>query len=561
MYISYYMRRDLKRLGLMLLLLAAAVGVWFWLNEGMKPALKRAEALSEGEPANACATLDSIPPRWWWHPERRARHALFYSKARDRLLVDMRSDSLILPAVEYYSLWGPDHYAMQSYYYAGRVDQNAGNPARAYAYFTFADRLADSLGDYHMGGLIARSLADSYAEVANYPMALEYALKSYQLFASANSNAHANYALYELALLFNSLADYQSSLDYSHRALSHYEEVRDSAMCNLCLLSISHSNIQLGRVAESKAALLRIRELENFHESPDWMMDYAYICAYKGKADSATYYIKNSSRLLATYSDSLSYFYRKSMVESVLEDHKSALDSYSTAISISNKRMRKALGTPIESIHSDYLEMKSQDLLTTLNRRGKQLMVIVALVVLLSIATIYFLRRREKKHQEQINEYINQADVIALALRQRESSLQEQSERIKTLLIEKFNWANRFSETLFVYRGTKKEQEKLYRTIKSTFEEFASTEHTQKTLEPIINESYNGLMSQLREELPDLREVDFQLICFLLLGFPSYTICVILSLEKDQLYNRISRLRRRLSSSESEVAKNLLLKL
>ena len=151
--------------------------------------------------------------------------------------------------------------------------------------------------------------------------------------------------------------------------------------------------------------------------------------------------------------------------------------------------------------------------------------------------------------------------MIARALQQRENRLQEQSERIKSLLSDKFVWTNRFSETLFVYRGSKKEQEKLYHAIKNSFEELASTEYAQKYLEPVIDEGNNGLMRQLRKELPDLREVDFQLICFLLLGFPSYTICVILSLEKEQLYNRISRLRRRLSSSESDTAKSLLLKL
>ena len=93
------------------------VGGGWWLAALLtERELLRVEALSEEEPEQALQRLEELSPRLWWSAEHRARRALLYSRALDRNYIDLESDSLIRPAVEYYRLSGEPRYHMMAAY-------------------------------------------------------------------------------------------------------------------------------------------------------------------------------------------------------------------------------------------------------------------------------------------------------------------------------------------------------------------------------------------------------------------------------------------------------------
>ena len=70
-------------------------------------------------------------------------------------------------------------------------------------------------------------------------------------------------------------------------------------------------------------------------------------------------------------------------------------------------------------------------------------------------------------------------------------------------------------------------------------------------LEEILDADCDGVMTKLREEFPSWKEEDFLLYSFAASGFSSTTISTLMGKEKSVIYNRIWRLKGRISNSDS----------
>ena len=75
--------------------------------------------------------------------EEKALYSLLWSMALDKNYIDVKSDSLIAPAVKYYSRHGIKQHRFLAYYYAGRVFENAGEYNDALTYYMKAEQSID----------------------------------------------------------------------------------------------------------------------------------------------------------------------------------------------------------------------------------------------------------------------------------------------------------------------------------------------------------------------------------------------------------------------------------
>lgn len=75
--------------------------------------------------------------------EEKALYSLLWSMALDKNYIDVKSDSLIAPAVKYYSRHGSKQHRFLAYYYAGRVFENAGEYNDALTYYMKAGQSID----------------------------------------------------------------------------------------------------------------------------------------------------------------------------------------------------------------------------------------------------------------------------------------------------------------------------------------------------------------------------------------------------------------------------------
>lgn len=86
--------------------------------------LDEAEAKLETQPDSAFIALDSLDRSLLGTKELRARHALLYTIALEKVGMEITSDSIINIAVEYYTLSGNEAMARKALYYKNLINQN-----------------------------------------------------------------------------------------------------------------------------------------------------------------------------------------------------------------------------------------------------------------------------------------------------------------------------------------------------------------------------------------------------------------------------------------------------
>ena len=93
--------------------------------------LTEVESYIEEHPDSALVVLEKIDVSELSGKEERAKHALLYSMALDKNYIDKTDFEVLQPAIDYYEDNGSATDKLRTYYYQGRIYQNAGNDALA----------------------------------------------------------------------------------------------------------------------------------------------------------------------------------------------------------------------------------------------------------------------------------------------------------------------------------------------------------------------------------------------------------------------------------------------
>lgn len=104
--------------------------------------LARAESLMQEHPDSALSIIESIDASTIHSRSLKASYALRYSQALDKNAIFLTSDSILIPAIDYYSENGSTQEKMLTMYYHGRIFMNAGNYSQAIISFIEAAQLA-----------------------------------------------------------------------------------------------------------------------------------------------------------------------------------------------------------------------------------------------------------------------------------------------------------------------------------------------------------------------------------------------------------------------------------
>lgn len=98
----------------------------------------------------------------------RSRFLLLYSIALDKNRIDVKSDSLIAPVLEYYSGKKECHHKLQALYYAARVQENNGDYSAAMEYLAQAEPILHTSKDKNLAALTYASKGRIYSKMLDY---------------------------------------------------------------------------------------------------------------------------------------------------------------------------------------------------------------------------------------------------------------------------------------------------------------------------------------------------------------------------------------------------------
>ncbi|MBR5432429.1 MAG: hypothetical protein IK119_08660 [Bacteroidales bacterium] len=161
-----------------------------------------------------------------------------------------------------------------------------------------------------------------------------------------------------------------------------------------------------------------------------------------------------------------------------------------------------------------------------------------------------FYHQLDKKKDEDLLRMQELADRIQEQLREKDSEIEALKNEFASTYKTQFETIGSLIEQALGPKSEQKRQEDLLAAAHKAVEDFTDPARQQEREEQ-INLRTDNIMAHLREDFPSLKEQDFQLLSFVIIGFDATIISIILDITPGTFYTRKSRLRGRIYSSGS----------
>lgn len=363
--------------------------------------LLQADSLANVNPDSSIALLESLEKRMASEPEAiKMYYELLRIKAADKAYIPHKTDSLIIPIVDYYEKTGDQDRLSEAYYYAGRIYRDLGDAPRAISYF-LKSKETDSK---KINPAIYAQIGEIYFDQSLYPEALQMYGEAYKLDSIANDTVGMILDLRDIA--------------FAHR-MQHHAEITLKTLLqaeHLALLSDDKEMISLvssqlagfySRNGEEDEALKQIEKTLPDAGGADMFSiydTYANILLKRGEMDEARAYFEQMllSDDLQIQVDAYSGLTQLAGIEHRAKDALRYFNKYRLLSDSLNKVTAAESVNRMNALYN-YQQYKQEAADLKIQNQRKQMLLVgllCASIVLLTIIMAYFsIRRLQMKHR------------------------------------------------------------------------------------------------------------------------------------------------------------------
>ena len=177
-------------------------------------AISQVESYIEERPDSALVVLEQIDPSVLSGKEEKAKHALLYSMALDKNFVDKTDFEVLQPAIDYYKDNGSATDKLRTYYYQGRIYQNAGNDALAMECFVNAISKGGTSNDLQTLAKVYYAQSKIYYSLYEWDNAMECIQKAATLYKDSGLYHYYTDCLILIINGYTIKEDYDSASSY-----------------------------------------------------------------------------------------------------------------------------------------------------------------------------------------------------------------------------------------------------------------------------------------------------------------------------------------------------------
>ena len=163
------------------------------------PELDTADSLMEQRPDSALALLRRIDTLRLTSRHDRARYAMLLSMALDKNYIDLKDFHVLQPAIDYYEDHGTPTEQMRTFYYQGRIYDNAGNMSKALQTFLKALEKGKESNDTLTRARAYFAQLDPNLQLMSFDKAIEAGKKAAYYFQKAGRTDSYAHCLIDIA--------------------------------------------------------------------------------------------------------------------------------------------------------------------------------------------------------------------------------------------------------------------------------------------------------------------------------------------------------------------------
>lgn len=416
--------------------------------------------------------------------------------------------------------------------------------ARAIVSLSEAERLAEKGDDNVRLGQVYRMIGQSYDKSGNYPEAISYLIRAYKAYEEAGKPANARQSLFEAGLVYYNLQDYAQA-EQAFRTVIHGASQAADTLMEASSLS-AYSALCLEQEKQNPTmAISMLARVSNELKCPlmseeQGLLAYSY--SLLGNDKEAQRWLKLAEKSAESEEEYSKLKFREYQVASRQKDYQKALYALENVMQYSNSVRLDDLKDSVLSYQMNYFgeqrDMAQARLQAT--RLRTFLAIAILLAVLFSLAGYFRAQKMESekllaKEKEETEKYMSLAE--------------EMKSRLKST--SRMDVLERLCENYYVYEGTDNLQSKVLNEVKAVISELRENPKTFSELEQNLNTAHGNVVAKFKEQIPRLKEEDIRLFVFTSSGLSNTAMSTLLGLEKSVVYNRIYRLKGRISKAEA----------
>lgn len=504
-------------------------------------AMNRAEQLMPTAPDSALALLHTIDENNLLKPGEQARFSLLHSMLLDKNSIDLTTDSVLRPAMKYYSHKGKRKERARMYYYLGRIYENAKRTKDAVKAFVQAEKLAGEEDNYFKG-LIYGAMGRLYHQQVSSEEALEMFAQASEAFRKTGNQRNLSYALQLEGDVLSDLGQKELSNQKLYEALELSKQLRDTVnILGISRIIASNFIFYYKDISQARNFITDIYATYHIEKIPqsDYFL-WGYIHLKEKDLAKAEYYFQQkklsqpSLRMLMDINGLWQKLYEEK------GEYRKALEYAKQAAKLRDSVYEKEKTELVQNLKRQYqseLLQAENERLSVKNFYLWTISLLIITVFALLFIHIYFrIKRKEREKEEKIKQ-----------LQELLASWIDFLKILGDMAIRTQQKPERFLESF---------KENLY--FKGKGEHW----HFVPDLQAWVNQAFYGLVDYLRKTYPHLTEDDLNFLCLLYLKMPMEVMLLIYNFTNTKsLYNKRSNLRKKIGLSSDEDLDEFLEKL
>lgn len=495
-------------------------------KEGKKVAetMERVRELSVSMPDSALAVLYTVEEKELSNRRERAHYSLLLSELLDKNYMDLETDSIIRPAVMYFSRHGKQDDRAKMYYYLGRIHENAGHIEKAVEAFVAAgENVTDE--QYRLQGLIYSHIGYLYEKQLSTEEAIEMFSKASDAFSKANDLRNLCYCLEKEGDIYFVKNQEKASLRY-YQALDIAKQLKDTVNILYLIHGIATNLVfHFKNIEGAKELLVETYEQYHVSEIPFYQhFLWGYIYLQEKDLQKAEYYLTATGEQNPNPHAVIGYQDLQRMLHKEKKEYRKALEYAEQAIELRDSTYSLEKEALVQRWEGHY----RTELLRAENRNLQNMTLYLVIIFLLLFSFFVYIgfqfRYRTKR------------------------KMQEKEERILSLKGILDDWINFLKILGKMAVATKKQPEQFLETFKENLYLKSGKKHFFSDLHRWVNQSHHGIVDYLKKKYPRLTNEDLDFCCLLYLKMPVDVMLLMYDYtNKNSLYNKRSELRKKLN--------------
>ena len=511
--------------------------------------LNDVESYIAERPDSALAVIESIDTTALKTNSLKAHHALLHAMALDKNYIDVKDDSLALTAVKYYHKHGPKKYLARARYYLALSYFNDKQYDKSIIELAEAESVAEKYDSLYWG--FAKVLqADIYNINYNSIQELSCLEEALQIYSALNATYYVDITKLGLARSYidnnqyNQAEKLLTELINSNR-LS--KRIRYQTIITYAFMLGTQPEADYSSAAYYYNKVISEAGGKFFTTQDYWVWAYAL---FMDNREQESKKIEDQLKQIDTSGTAYYWMYRLAKRR---EDYNIALTYLEKNNKKDNNHISQILKQSISSTQRDYYHSQYDIAKYKATNRLQTIVIVIIALITMTIITGFLINRYKDKKEFEKQQYIRYAEEVNRQLRELQKDSYSSLQKKYVLMYKsKYETLRALYERYMISNGRTDADKIMYREVTRLIDELRSDIKDSNALEKMLDNDLDGILTTLRNEIPDLTKKDHILIGYLSIGFDVVMISHFMDCSPNSIYIRKSRLKKTIEESGAE---------